>query len=335
MWSREGLSGRVIVGTGDTPDLTRSRLLLAEIASVPSRRGGRRSTRSPTAPALTGAMNSAPEWQHPSPDPEAATGRVTRWATHPPLLPQDGLLDGIAAWHRHRPATWRSGPRDLSPPSRQRPGAPPDEVFCSAPRRTRQRNRGFYRSVRAIKGCCFAEPGPLLLMTWAGTPGPCTDPCAIGTVDQPSLLQGKQQPAEARGRVPIGYLLGRRLGELATRDGEATGVLGYVPRNECIQVVDRLVPRITGADNTSYQGRTAGFDPFKAPQQREVRGQGLTPVHRSRRRAEAAIVKAPDDLAGCSHLAGGQIMVQSPSTFKACPLMLRPEGDKHDDHGCY
>jgi hypothetical protein len=44
-------------------------------------------------------------------------------------------------------------------------------------------------------------------------------------------------------------------------------------------------------------------------------------------------VKAPEDFAGCSHFTGGQIMVQSSSTFEACPLMLRPEGDKGDDHG--
>jgi hypothetical protein len=106
-----------------------------------------------------------------------------------------------------------------------------------------------------------------------------------------------------------------------------------MPGNEGIEVVDCLVPPLA-ADNTPGQGGATCFNPLKAPEQGEVGSQSLTPVSRAGRRAEVAIVKASDDLAGRSDFSGGQIMMQCSGTFEACPSTFGPERKQGDNHRC-
>jgi hypothetical protein len=157
---------------------------------LPRARHGRRSTRSPTAPALTGAMNSAP-------DVSSSLSGVGsgHWASHAvedphPLLPRPTCWTETRGGAGIGPPPADPGPRVLSPSCHQRlrPRARPnvDVLLCGMSCQTA--GLGFYRSARATDNCAIAKPGPLLLMTWAGTPGPCTNSCTIGTVDQPSFL---------------------------------------------------------------------------------------------------------------------------------------------------
>lgn len=87
------------------------------------------------------------------------------------------------------------------------------------------------------------------LMARAGATGTRTCSGAVGAIDQPAFLQSEQQPPEASSRCVVRDLLGRGFSELATCDCEAAGVLGYMPGNEGIEVLDCFVLALTGTDH--------------------------------------------------------------------------------------
>jgi hypothetical protein len=79
-------------------------------------------------------------------------------------------------------------------------------------------------------------------MAVTGTRGSRTRACLIRAIHKAAVLQRVQQPSERNDRFGIRHIPTSCFSEFVTGGCKATGVLGDMPGNQRIQILNGLVP---------------------------------------------------------------------------------------------